>query len=449
MKNFLVLLSIIIFAISCSKDDDYDKEKAVSIFPSAEILTVSEKLKNRKIIIPKAKNSNFFNGFDASNGQEIQNFSKNFTIEEFGWFSKRKEITFDEDSSFFSFYGGKFRSNFSQLPIIENNIAYRLELSGKLKAVNLENGKLIYKKQIFAKKFLQKYKFAKISLFKDIIYATIGNNKIAAISKIDGEIIFKKEISSIIISTPVSDGKLVYVTTNDNKTYAFDAKNGRLAWTHSGILRPTAIFGAANPVIYKNFLISSYSSGEIYLLNKKDGLPVFSQDLNLSKAVNSNFYLNDIDATPIVENDIIYAVSNGGLMMAIRLKDGNTIWERPISSITNFHLAANFLYVINNEGKVLALEKHTGLIKWIKNLPNLEDEDDTSSKIIYNGITMASGKLIVSSFDGRIFIIPLQENTKIKTIKIGKKISHTPIILNDKIYLNVIGRFTNDLIELK
>ena len=447
-KKLFAIFNIILICASCSKDQEYDRKKAVSIFALKTPLEVSEKLKNVKVQIPKQKSSNFWNGSSALQNSKIQNFKKDFSLSAKGFFNSDKEISFKRKTRDWSFYGGKLSSNFSFSPIFKDDKLYRLGVSGVLRAINLKDEKTIWKKRIFEKQYLKNYSTPKISLSNNVIFAIVGNNKVAAVDSQNGSIIWKKQISSIAISAPVSDKKLTYVLTNDNKIYAFNSKDGRLVWTHSGILRTTAIFGAANPVIYKNLLIISYSSVEIYAVKKDSGEPIWSQDLNLSKAVNSNFYLNDIDATPVVKDGMIYTIGNGGLMMAIRAKDGNYLWKREISGITNFWLAKNFLYVINNDNKLLAVEKDSGLIKWISNLPNLKKEEKPASKIIYKGVIMAGDKLLIPSFDGKLLIVSPQNGEIEKTLKIKKKISHSPIIYNNKIYLNVIGRWTNDLIEL-
>jgi outer membrane protein assembly factor BamB len=276
-----------------------------------------------------------------------------------------------------------------------------------------------------------------------------GINKVAALSEVDGKILWTKEIASIPSSAPVSDGKFVYVSSNDNKTYALDAATGDLTWVQSGIVRTTAIFGFANPVILKDLLIVSYSSGEIYALKKSSGEAIWSQDLNLSKATTSDFYLNDVDATPIVKNDVIYAIGNGGLMMAVKVKDGNYLWKKEIAGLTDFWLAGDFLFVINNDNKLLAVSKKTGGIKWISQLPNLAKEKKPQTKFIYSGVVMAGDKLLISRLDGALLIASPLDGTLEKTFKINKKISHAPAVVDGKIYLQAIGKYVIDLLEIE
>ena len=242
---------------------------------------------------------------------------------------------------------------------------------------------------------------------------------------------------------------MVYVATNDNKTYAFDVENGEIAWVQSGIARATAILGAADPLIVGDFVIVSYSSGEIYAIKKQSGETVWSQDLNLSRATSSDFYLNDIDATPLVKDGIVYAIGNGGVMAAMRLKDGNFLWKKQIAGIVDFWLAGEFLFVIDNSDRLLAVSRKSGGIKWSSQLPYLLKSDKPQSKIFYSGLVMAGNKLLISRADGQLIVASPLDGKIEKTFKVDKKISHSPIVVNDKIYLHSIGKYTIDLTEIK
>ncbi|MBP7710462.1 MAG: PQQ-like beta-propeller repeat protein [Rickettsiales bacterium] len=446
MKKSAPLLFLVatLSIFSCSKDADYDKEKAISAFTAIDAVRVDELLEKVEIKIPTQQKNLTWSGSSSSQNQQIENFEKNFAI---GSWSKK--ISFDKSSKTWSFYSGTRDDRFVFSPIIKDQKVFILNSGGTLISYDLKADKKIWKTRIFHRQYLKNYQTPKIGYSNGKIFAIAGINKIAAVDEADGKILWSKDISAIPVSSPVVDGELVYVTTNDNKLYAFNVNDGELQWTQSGILRATAIFGAADPVIYKNLVIVSYSSGEVYAVNKKTGEAMWSQNLNISKATNSDFYLNDVDATPVVKDDVIYAIGNGGLMMAMKVKDGNYLWKKEIAGIVDFWLAGDFLFVINNDNKLLSVSKKTGGIKWILQLPNLKKENKPQTKILYSGVVMAGDKLLIAESDGKLLVVnPITVKIE-KTYSIGKKISHTPVVVNGKIYFYVIGKFLIDLIEIE
>ncbi len=451
MKKLAVIFCTSLLLFSCSdKDKDYDKSKAFSVFAAIDPIKVDESLAKTEIILPKQQNSDFWTGSASAQNQLVENFTKDFSIIESGFFFKKtKEISLSKSSPVWFFYSGEVREHFVFSPIIRDEKVVVLDGAGVLSSYDLTSEKKIWKSQIFEKSFLKNYRTPRISYADGKIFAISGINRIAAASEVDGEVLWSKEISSIPISSPVSDGKLVYVSTNDNKTYAFDANSGDLAWVQSGIGRATAILGVADPVIFDDYLVVSYSSGEIYALKKQTGDAFWSQDLNISKATSSDFYLNDIDATPLVKDGIVYAIGNGGLTAAIRLKDGNFLWKKQIAGIVDFWAAGEFLFMIENSDKLLAVSKKTGGIKWISQLPELKKPGKPQTKIFYSGLVMAGDKLLISRADGQLLIASPFDGKIEKTFEINKKISHSPVVVNGKIYLHSIGKYTIDLIEIQ
>jgi outer membrane protein assembly factor BamB len=475
--RFLVFFLLILAFSACDKDEKYDQAKAVSAFAIVDVIKIDPELEKVEVKLPKQQLNDFWSGSSSESNQRIENFA--FPNPTFGGdcsvgavlesscMSKYTPVLhFDppsnpslkaglekslskKSSPAWSFYSGSLADHFTFSPIIKNDQAFILDTSGELRAIDLRTENQIWKSQIFEKKFLKNYRTPKIGYSTGKIFATAGINRIVAANESDGKILWARDISSIPVSAPISDGNLVYITSNDNKLYALAASDGELQWFHSGISRSTAIFGAADPVIFKNSLIVSYSSGEIYALDKKTGEPLWSQNLNLSKATNSDFYLNDIDATPLAKDGVIYSIGNGGWMMAIAAKTGDYLWKKEIAGITDFWLAGEFLFTINNDNKLLAIHKKTGGVKWISQLPNFEKEKKPETKIIYSGVIMAGDKLLISSTRGEILTVSPFDGKIEKIFDVGQKIFHSPIVVEDKIYLHSIGKFTINLFEIQ
>lgn len=448
-SHYLPFFLAVIFLFACDKDQEYDKTKAISAFAAIDPIKLDPTLEKVEIKLPSQQKNNLWDASGSAQNQRIENFAKNFNLKEKGFFTKTKEIAVRKSLQYWSLYLGSSKDQFVFSPIIKDDKVFFLDTAGELFAYDLKNEKKIWRSQVFEKKFLKNYRAPKIGYFKGKIFAVAGVNKISAVNETDGKVLWSKDIASIPVSAPLSDGELVYISTNDNKLYALGIDDGELQWVQSGISRPTAIFGAADPIIYKDLIIASYSSGEIYAIKKKTGEAIWSQDLNVNKAVNSDFYLNDVDATPVVKDDVLYSIGNGGLMMAIKVKDGNYLWKKEIAGITDFWLAKDFLFVINNDNKLLAVSKKTGGIKWISQLPNLKKEKKPQTKNIYDGVVMAGDKLVVSSLSGELLIISPFDGKVEKTYSIGKKISHAPVVVNDKIYFYVMGKFALDLIQIQ
>jgi outer membrane protein assembly factor BamB len=430
-------LILIFFAFACAdKKKDYDHTKAVSAFAIVDELKIDESLQNIEIKIPAQNSTNNF----LNPSLQIENFAFTPLQNSKKFLNKTRQV--------WSGYRPALADRFVFAPIIKDGKIYLLDANGILAAYDLASKEQIWESRLFERNLIKLYQNPRIGISGDKIFAIAGSNKIVAANAIDGKILWSKNILSLPTSAPIADEKLVYINTNDNKTYALDINNGKLLWVFSGINKPTAIFGSATPLIYKNMLIVCYSSGEIYSLNRTTGEASWSQDLNINKAGDSDFYLNDIDATPIIKNDVIYSIGNGGLMMAINAKNGNYLWKKEIDGITDFWLAGEFLFAINNDDKLFALERNKGLVKWATQLPNFKNAKDLESKILYSGVVLAGDKLLVADSRGALLVVSPFDGKIEQTYKINQKIYHAPIVIDGKIYLHALGRYTVNLLEI-
>ena len=442
LKAYLIiLLSVLLF--SCESDETYDKKKAIDAFAQQDNLKIDQSISLYGINIPTEKVSdNWISSASIKNAQN-QNIKKNFSL------NKKGKIKLDTNSIYWHFYKGNRSSRYFYKPLIIDDIAYSLDSSGILRSINIVNEEVIFKKRIFPKKFLKYYQTPKITYSEGKIFAIAGSNEISVVNATTGEKIWQKHISSIPVSTPFVDAGRVFVMTNDNKIYCLSQENGDLIWIQSAIYRPTAIFGSADLIVRDDLLFASFSSGEIYAMKKSDGEVKWSNNLNTSKAVNSDFYLNDIDATPVIDKNIIYAIGNGGLIMAINIKDGSHKWKREIAGISNFWISGSYLYLINNDNKLIAIRKEKGKIKWISQLPDYKKKDKAKTKYIYNGIIMAGSKLVISRADGSVIIADPYTGKVLKKTKIKKKLYHGPIVVGDKFYFYAIDNYIAKLISIK
>ena len=448
-KKTLVIL-LLLFSANCNSDKKYDKTKAFPAIESVSDIKIDESLKNLTIKLPKSQINKIWLGSSSKTNQQIENISKDFSYRESGWFfNKKNEINLRRTWYKNIFYYEDFAKSFVYSPIIANQKIFNIDSSGDVSAFSLETKELLWHKRIFEKLWLKNYKVAHLGACDEKLFAVAGVNQIKAINQNNGEILWQKDLSVIFNSTPICDGEAVYISSSDNKTFALNSENGEIKWIHYGIAKSLAIFGSGQPVVYKDVLVASYSSGEIYAIDKKTGQNLWSQDLNLNQVYNSDFFLNDVDATPLVKNDVVYAIGNGGLMKAISLKTGEDIWKKSIASVVDFWLAEDFLYVINSDNKLLAVYKKTGGIKWIVQLPDFKNPKKIVTKFNYIGIIMAGDKLIASREDGELFIISPFDGKIEKTFSLNKKVLHVPIIIENKMYFYGMNRYKTKLIELE
>lgn len=283
------------------------------------------------------------------------------------------------------------------------------------------NGKLFYvdsKGRLNGKvRVLPSVVRAKISFYDNAIYATSGTDIIAAFEK-DGTDKWTKKLSVVPISSPVVDGDNLYFITNDNKTYCLSASDGGIKWIHYGGNNTTKMLGVANPVIYNNYLITSYSSGDLFILNKHTGEIISAANLVSKNSLSSVFNLTDIDSTPTIKDGILVASANNGDTVGFDLKTMQVLWKISVATLSNIIVNGDFIYLISTDNALIAVNFRTGNVKW--SVPLGEN--------LYKTMIFANNKVIVFGEQGYKVIDPIAGKIE-KRKEVGLVLYSNPIFI--------------------
>jgi len=98
-------------------------------------------------------------------------------------------------------------------------------------------------------------------------------------------------------------------------------------------------------------------------------------------------------------------------------------------------VVGNSIFVINAEQNLIALEKVSGDVSWVKPLPRYENEEKRKDPIKWSGPIMANGKLILISTNGHIAVHNPMNGGLITRLNTKKKVTTTPIISNGTFYI--------------
>ncbi len=332
--------------------------------------------------------------------------------------------------------GKKFgvKNYFFSSPIIVDNIAYFLDTRGNLIARSLDNlNKNIWKVRVIERTNFVNYYGGKISFYNDIIYLTTRLNEIIAVSK-DGNILWRKKLNTIPISTPVIENTTIYVITNDNKLYALDTADGRIKWISYGNPKDSAILGSANPVIYNDYVIASYSSGELFILNKNTGENIFNMNITGKYMIYSNFELTDIDSTPVVVDNILIATANNGITTGIDLNTMRVLWKQNLPSLTNLLVNNSTIYLITTDNILVSINAYDGKINWFKEFDIFKNKEKKKDLIFYKSLAMINNKIFAFNNIGEYKIINPKTGELENSVITKFSFYSIPFSLNSRLY---------------
>jgi outer membrane protein assembly factor BamB len=238
-----------------------------------------------------------------------------------------------------------------------------------------------------------------------------------------------------IVNAPVVNGGRVFVSTDDNHFYALAETDGRQLWTHQGIPESAGVLSSTSAAVSGEFVIAPYTSGEIYALRVQNGQVAWSDVLSHSGQVTALSELDDIAGRPVVDRDIVYAISHSGVMAAISLSTGDRMWSRDIGGTQTPLAAGDYVYVITGDDRLLCLTRKEGKIRWVHQLPQFEDQKNLERPITWTGPVLVSNKLLMTSSDGYMEAVSPYTGQLLGRVELDGGTSVPPVVAGGTVYI--------------
>ena len=267
------------------------------------------------------------------------------------------------------------------------------------------------------------------------IYVTSGFGVLRCIDGRTGRDIWQKDVGMPIVNAPVVNGGRIFLSTHDNHFYAFAEADGRQLWDNQGITESAGILASTNAAVSGETVVVPYTSGELFALRVQNGQVGWSDVLSRSGRVTALSQLDDIAGRPVIDRGVVYAISQSGLMAAFSLNTGERLWSRDIGGIQTPWAAGDYVYVLDNNARLLCLTRKEGRVRWIHQLPQYEHPDEKTDPIIWAGPVLVSDRLILVSSNGYAQAISPYDGKLTGRVEIPDGTTIAPVVANGIMYL--------------
>ncbi len=269
-----------------------------------------------------------------------------------------------------------------------------------------------------------------------VIVAT-ATGDVLTLDGANGALMWQRRLHLPLRSAPtVADGA-IYVTTSNSRLYSLSAADGSTRWTYDGINEKTSIFGAPRAVVEDSAVIAAFASGELVVLEAETGRERWKDMLiNNQASFASLVTINDVDATPLVHQGSVYAISHDGVLAAYNLDTGRKRWTQNVSSVQTPWVAGEYLFVVTVHDELAAINALDGRIQWVSSLPTHADagftwDDDAKGEPIdWSGPVLAANMLWLVGSDGRLIAVNVADGAITNEIDIRDAVYLPPVVVD-------------------
>ncbi|MFL6725150.1 MAG: PQQ-binding-like beta-propeller repeat protein, partial [Sphingomicrobium sp.] len=332
--------------------------------------------------------------------------------------------------------GSSLTARLASAPIVANGRVYTIDTLGAVRAFDARTGGPVWASQTPNDRGNEASLYGGgIAYDNGRIYATNGLGYVAALDERTGGIAWQVRPGGPLRGAPSIANGTIYVISQDNQIYALNEANGSTNWSAAASVEIAGIFGSASPAVGQGTVVAGFSSGELNAYRYENGRQVWQDALQRTSIRTSVSSLSDIDADPVIDNGQVFAVGQGGRMVALELTTGQRMWELNIGGIDTPWVAGDWIFVITDDAKLLCISRGNGHIRWINQLPQFQKPKSKSGQIEYSGPVLAGGRLIVTGSTGVIVNIDPTTGSFQSQTNVGASISLPPVVANSTLYV--------------
>ncbi|MES3085011.1 PQQ-binding-like beta-propeller repeat protein [Sphingomonas faeni] len=340
--------------------------------------------------------------------------------------------------------GGSNRERLGAAPVVADGKLFVTDVTATIHAFTADTGASLWSAGITEGKLNKAARFGGgVSYDDGKLYATDGVGDVVAMSAADGAILWRAKPGAPLRGSPTVANGAVYVLTQDNQVFSLNQADGKVQWVQSGTLETQGVFGVAAPAVSQGTVVAGFSSGELSAYRYENGRILWQDALSRTSVTTSVSSLSDIDAAPVIDGGRVYAVGQGGRMVALELSTGQRLWEQNFAGISTPWIAGEWLFVVTDDAKLVCLSRSNGKARWIAQLPRFQNEKKRSNAITWFGPILAGNRLVLTNSRGEINFVSPTDGTVSSTIETKTPFSLPPIVANSTLYtLDQKGKVT-------
>lgn len=232
-----------------------------------------------------------------------------------------------------------------------------------------------------------------------LIFVATGFGELVALDAGSGARVWTFKLSAKAHSAPTAANGKIYVVSATNVLHAVNQADGTEAWQYPGIPESAGILSSASPAVSGDTVVVPYSSGEVIAFDANTGELKWSDAVVRSTRTLAVSGLTDVAGSPVTVDGIVYAAGVAGRTIAVRLANGERVWEQNIGSASTPVVSGNAVFLVDLHDNMVALDRSTGKAIWRTALPTVRKKRFFS---VWSGPTLAGGMLWAVSNDGKL-----------------------------------------------
>ncbi|AKJ42970.1 outer membrane protein assembly factor BamB [Pragia fontium] len=281
-------------------------------------------------------------------------------------------------------------------PTWQDGRIYAAARDGVVKAMDADSGKQIWKTDLTDKTGF--FSSSKSPMLSGGVTAANGhlfigseNAVVYSLNSEDGAVAWRTIVGGEAMSRPVVSNGVVLIHTTNGLLQALNEADGSIKWTANLGMPLLSLRGESSPAVAHGAALVGGDNGRVNAVLLEQGQLIWQQSISQPSGATEIDRLADVDSSPVIVGNAVYAQSYNGSFVALDLRSGQLMWQREMGSVNDFVIEGDRVYLVDQDDRVAALSLNGGTILWKQN------------DLLHRGLTPAAlfnGYVVVGDSEG-------------------------------------------------
>ena len=191
------------------------------------------------------------------------------------------------------------------------------------------------------------------------------SGQIMAFDSATGAKRWQKQLSGSVLTAALISNNRVILSANDGFLHGLSLQTGQSVWQFATQVPAISVRGSAAPTLLdsKTALLAT-ADGRLHAVTTENGLPQWSRRVGIGSGSSEVERMSDVDGTPIVDNNQLFAVSYSGQLLGIDLLSRQVMFINELASLKALAVNNQQVIATSLDGKVVAYDRSSGEKLW-------------------------------------------------------------------------------------
>lgn len=319
-------------------------------------------------------------------------------------------------------------------PTVQDYHVYAASRSGLVKSIELYGGKEKWRLNLADKRgFFIPHDSALLSggltVYGDRLFVGSERGIVYAIDSQEGKLLWQNKVAGEVLSKPVvtSNDGVVLVHTSNGQLQALNIDDGSIKWSSNIDVGQLTLRGESTPAISHGAAVVGDDNGRVKAYFVENGQLIWQQKISQPKGTTEIDLINDVDVSPIIDGDTVYATGYNGNLVGLDLRTGQMLWKKELGSARDFIVYNGRVFVVDQGDGINAYAITANTVLW-KNSELLNRQ--LTAPVLYQGL------LVFGDYQGYLYWIDPLDGTIIAEMHVDSSgFLSTPVVADDMLII--------------